>query len=170
MLIDDRPSLAVPLGLLVSDTLASAPPPPPPAPSTRVDPTDPDGNAYTRAEFIAFYGSSVEWDAAAPDAPSLIANLPKYCEYPGCRRTAYIEADTGHVHPYCGITHALAHKAQLQEVTEALWPAGDEAAAAPLPTAPAPAARVAPSPPAEPAPPVAAPPPPDSGDADSDTP
>ena len=170
VLIDDRPSLAVPLGLLVSDTPADGVDTP--APSTRVDATDPDGNAYTRAEFVAFYGGSAEWDASlpAPAPPVAAPPPPEYCEYPGCRRTVFIETDTGHAHPYCGITHALAHKAQLQEVTEALWPAGDEAAAAPLPTAPAPAARVAPSPPAEPAPPVAAPPPPDSGDADSDTP
>ena len=157
VLIDDRPSLAVPLGLLVSNTPAdgvgttSTPPPPP---STRVDPADPDGNAYTRAEFVEFYGGSVEWDAAAPTpsaappppvapapTPALVdgsvrtaAARPAYCEYPGCRRTVFIETDTGHAHPYCGITHALAHRAQLAEVTEALWPAGDEAAAAPLST------------------------------------
>ena len=58
VLIDDRPSLAVPLGLLVSNTLADGvgtASEPPPALSTRVDPADPDGNAYTRALSLSHY-------------------------------------------------------------------------------------------------------------------
>ena len=47
---------------------SAAPPPPPPSDELRIDPAD--GSAYTRADFVAEYGGTREWDQARPVAPA----------------------------------------------------------------------------------------------------
>ena len=47
---------------------AELPPPPPPSDELRIDPAD--GSAYTRADFVAEYGGTREWDQARPVAPA----------------------------------------------------------------------------------------------------